>query len=132
MFQSCHSCVCKHRAQHILGCTCSGHCPCGGDCYDCQCCGCGVIHSGRLNRNVCKACNCGCGTEWNPDVPGHHRCKSSCDGGCFPGTARLTLENGKSITMSELQIGDKVQTGIVSRWANTKIFLCLDFMTNSC
>ena len=31
---------------------------------------------------------------------------------CFPATARLTLENGKSITMSELQIGDKVQTGI--------------------
>ena len=31
---------------------------------------------------------------------------------CFPATARLTLENGKSITMSELQTGDKVQTGI--------------------
>ena len=32
-------------------------------------------------------------------------------GGCFPSTARVTLKNGKSITMSELQTGDKVQTG---------------------
>ena len=59
---------------------------------------------------VCKACGCGCGTEWNPDVAGHHRCKSCSI--CFPGIARLNLENGKSITMSELQVGDRVQTGI--------------------
>ena len=32
-------------------------------------------------------------------------------GGCFPSTARATLENGKSVTMSELETGDKVQTG---------------------
>ena len=32
-------------------------------------------------------------------------------GGCFPSTTRVTLENGKSVTVSELQIGDKVQTG---------------------
>ena len=33
------------------------------------------------------------------------------DAGCFPSTAKVTLNNGKSITMSELEIGDKVQTG---------------------
>ena len=31
--------------------------------------------------------------------------------GCFPSTARVILENGKSVTMSELQTWDKVQTG---------------------
>ena len=38
--------------------------------------------------------------------------------GCFPSTARVNLENGKVIKMSELQIGDKVQTGIVSKQAH--------------
>ena len=32
-------------------------------------------------------------------------------GGCFPSTARVILENGRKVRMSELQIGDKVQTG---------------------
>ena len=123
MFQSCrHSCVCKHRADHLHGCTCTD-CPCGGDCHDCECCGCGVIYSGRLLRNVCKACGCKCGTEWNKDVAGHHRCKKCKN--CFPGTARLTLENGKSITMSELQVGDRVQTGILSKWLILKYFCVL-------
>ena len=31
--------------------------------------------------------------------------------GCFPSTARVNLENGKSVMMSELQVGDIVQTG---------------------
>ena len=31
---------------------------------------------------------------------------------CFPATARLTLDNGKSVMMSELQKGDRVQTGM--------------------
>ena len=33
------------------------------------------------------------------------------DPGCFPSMARVSLENGKSATMSELRVGDKVQTG---------------------
>ena len=32
---------------------------------------------------------------------------------CFPSTARVNLENGNLVTMSELQIGDRVQTGTV-------------------
>ena len=31
---------------------------------------------------------------------------------CFPSVARVRLHNGKVVTMSELQIGDQVQTGI--------------------
>ena len=31
--------------------------------------------------------------------------------GCFPSTARVNLENGKSVTMSEIQMGFRVQIG---------------------
>ena len=33
---------------------------------------------------------------------------------CFPSSANVLLESGKSVKMSELQIGDLVQTGISS------------------
>ena len=36
------------------------------------------------------------------------------DYGCFPSMAKVKLENGMSVTMSELQIGSRVQTGIMS------------------
>ena len=39
---------------------------------------------------------------------------SSEGGGCFPSLAEVKLKNGKSVTMSELQIGDQVQTGMKS------------------
>ena len=32
--------------------------------------------------------------------------------GCFPSAASIRLGNGKSKTMSELQIGDQIETGI--------------------
>ena len=32
---------------------------------------------------------------------------------CFPSMAKLKLENGNLVTMSELQLGNKVQIGIV-------------------
>ena len=35
-------------------------------------------------------------------------CKSC---GCFPAAATVKLESGKSLKMSELQIGDQVETG---------------------
>ena len=35
---------------------------------------------------------------------------------CFPSAARVTLENGQSVTMSQLQVGDRVQTGKL--WIN--------------
>ena len=33
---------------------------------------------------------------------------------CFPSSARVSPENGEKVTMSELLIGDKVQTGMKS------------------
>ena len=35
-------------------------------------------------------------------------------GGCFPSASKVKLKNGKSVMMSELQIGDQVQTGTVA------------------
>ena len=54
------------------------------------------------------------------------KCKASCDMhfcdynahinhyeccNCFPASAKVSLENGKSVTMSGLQIGDAVKSG---------------------
>ena len=36
---------------------------------------------------------------------------------CFPSVATVKVENGRYVTMSELQIGDRVQTG-----TNIKMF----------
>ena len=34
-------------------------------------------------------------------------------GTCFPSTAKLRLQDGRSVAMSELQVGDRVQTGLL-------------------
>ena len=39
-------------------------------------------------------------------------CTLACDSDCFPAAAMVNLENGKSVMMAELQVGDKVQTGM--------------------
>ena len=36
---------------------------------------------------------------------------SSSSSSCFPATSKVKLMNGKSVPMSELQVGDEVQTG---------------------
>ena len=33
---------------------------------------------------------------------------------CFPSAAKVSLENGKSLVISELQVGDRVQAGMES------------------
>ena len=33
---------------------------------------------------------------------------------CFPAAAKIKLQNGRLMSMSELQIGDRVQTGMTS------------------
>ena len=54
-------------------------------------------------------CSCGSGCYCETaENSGQHEC---CDCRCFPSTAKVNLQNGKTLTMSELQIGDKVQTG---------------------
>ena len=108
-FQSCqHNCVCANSAPDLHSCVC-GSCPCGGTCYDCYCCPSVNIYSNAAGRTVCEAHDCGCGAEWTSSTSGVRRCKNC--GECFPATARLSLENGKSVMMSELQVGDRVQTG---------------------
>ena len=95
-------------------------------CLKCGC-ACGFATTEVLNGRVqCRGCNCKCGQYYDPRsnlfecAPCYCQDKGECDcdtgccecgNGCFPSTARLTLENGKFKTMSELNMGDKVQTG---------------------
>ena len=68
-------------------------------------------------RQACagvKGCNAG-GCSWCDRYTDSGTCRACCcngDGSCFPAVSKVYLENGKSVTMSELQIGDRVQTGI--------------------
>ena len=34
---------------------------------------------------------------------------------CFPGAAMVQTENGRLVPMSQLQVGDKIQTGTTAR-----------------
>ena len=47
--------------------------------------------------------------------------------GCFPSMAKVMLENGKSVIMSELQIGDKVKTGIKFKTFCVEIYQIIIF-----
>ena len=61
---------------------------------------------------------------------------------CSPSTARVNLQNGKSVTMSELQIGDHVQAGkqhfyfiisfLLCCWDNSKAFHYLMKQCGNC
>ena len=97
-------------------------CPCGitklGDhrtyCSLCNC-KCGIIYDEKAHVLVCSPCDCPC----SPCLDGYgnpYCCMCAPPPpppppGCFPSTSRVTLENGESVTMSELQGGDMVQTG---------------------
>ena len=80
-------------------------------------CPCGESHTGNKEYDQhiivgCTPCGCPCTVERKYVGNGQFEC-GSCGSTCFPGTARLTLENGKAVSMSELQVGDRVQTGTV-------------------
>ena len=49
---------------------------------------------------------------------------------CFPGSATVNLENGDSVTMYELQLGDKVQTGMDSEICNFSILHTVKHLSN--
>ena len=55
----------------------------------------------------CYAC------DPSPDGSGCCLKNQACPGssGCFPSASKVKIENGKLVAMSELQKGDKVQTG---------------------
>ena len=57
-----------------------------------------------------KRCKCSCRSKYyNDDV---WYCCSCDDTVCFPSAAKIHLENGKTVEMSELKTGDRIQTGI--------------------
>ena len=56
------------------------------------------------------ACQCTLVVDGGYTVLETYCCK--CVTYCFPSAANIKLENGTSVTMFELTVGDKVQTGI--------------------
>ena len=48
-------------------------------------------------------------------------CDSDDSSDCFPSSARLSLGDGQSVLMSDLKIGDKVQTGEDVLWENDSL-----------
>ena len=68
-----------------------------------------ISQTGTFGR-PCKGKRCAsCKRYYKPGL-GSWRC-CECNP-CFPAEARVSLESGKSLTMSELEIGDRIQTGI--------------------
>ena len=61
---------------------------------------------------MCRLAYCGeahsCDYDWSTCC-NHEGCGSK----CFPSNAKVTIENGKIVPMSKLQIGDRVQTGLL-------------------
>ena len=76
-------------------CNCGDDSPDGALCCPCNC-PCDYCHSYGV---VYECCQC------RPPPPP----KSS---SCFPSFAKVMIENGKMITMSDLQLGDRLETGM--------------------
>ena len=127
----CGTCKDPRVPEAPLGCCCC-NCEFGGHCYSpntnryrcCPNCPCPCYDTVQKKTRCCR-CDCKCGYKfskkflWNSGAP---KCKK-CKGGfsvpiigtvdtCFPATALVKLETGISIAMSELQVGDRVQTGM--------------------
>ena len=85
------------------GCLRPSQCP--GD-FFCDHCPCGTSEDGD---GVCICAECP--TTTPPPTTSPPPTPAPSGGGCFPSSAKVKLQNGKSVTMAELQVGDKVQTG---------------------
>ena len=66
-----------------------------------------VAHCEFTSETVTVHC-CSGPPPTTPPPPSH---PPPSGGGCFPSTATVSLENRKQITMSNLQVGDRVRTG---------------------
>ena len=100
-----------------LDCQC-GYIHLGGENLACAACGfqCGSCISTTGNSVCCTdtvcACPCGaCGGSGYANNAAPAGAPSHCCSCRFPGSGTIKLESGKSVKMSELQIGDQVQTG---------------------
>ena len=111
--EGCKCGVTRNWLKNVYECKYPCPCPCGE---------CRYRKDGPVQ--CCHPCNCQCGTCLG--APGHaillsptgftrRFCCPVCQGNtkvaCFPSMARVSLENGKSVTMAELQVGDRVQAG---------------------
>ena len=74
-------------------------CPCYCPCSWC-----------RVTRGQERCCDCPTTTTTTPPPPPPPPPPPS-GGGCFPSVAKVGLKNGEIIRMSDLQVGDQVQTG---------------------
>ena len=81
----------------IIGCN-----PCGG----CKCPDEALVYQADINQFKCGPCNC--------ESKGQCENDNGCVCCCFPARASVLLKSQKSVEMSELQIGDKVQAGTFS------------------
>ena len=86
--------------------NCAPRCPC--KCNNVACC-CDCISDEKKQ----ECANRGCKSAGTNDQGKTYEC-THCpdDGGCISGKSTVNLATGKVVTMSELQIGDKVQTGM--------------------
>ena len=126
----CGDCTCDHAPgantnQSCCTCIQDCHCTCSyaglSHCCPCSCpCYLATVQSTWVQ--VCSPCGCECGVC--EDGVGGLKCCSNCPScsSCFPTTARVTLESGISVAMSELQIGDRVQTG------KDILLICIDIL----
>ena len=85
------------------------------------------------NCNDHKICGSnGCKKYYGEDVENpfgiEPKCCAECNpsSGCFPAGARISLESGESLTMSQLQTGNRVQTGMEKSYFHLHfiLFLC--------
>ena len=128
--KTCSDCLCvtsiylKPLKDYEECCKCLDKCPCGTSHH-----GVANEYSGVVDRNIvgCTPCGCGCPVrriyQWDinefkcgPCEDYCHRericyCAPGCCRCCFPASARVFLENGKSVAVSELNTGDRVQSG---------------------
>ena len=87
-------------------------CPCGRSRDYCRACNCDCGQFLRGFKWYCNPCGCECGVCTRRTKYGYVYGVRCCGcGGCFPGTSTVTLADGKLVKMSELQVGDQVQTG---------------------
>ena len=101
------------------GCQCGTSYIASEDVYRCKRCCCGICQ--WEDTRYCCLCGCECGNCFRLAersfaillTSGTFNFGPICCPcvRCFPSIARVYLENGESITMAELQVGDRIQAG---------------------
>ena len=114
-----HSTLQTIASNHCTECLCSAFDENGrliGDSYCCQDLNFAEIANWTQSaRDICRdSCISLCNRPENGHLTAHccpPKVTKIHHSSCFPSSARVSLHNGKLVTMSELQLGDLVQTG---------------------